>query len=67
MVAADIEVKGSHLPTSFCTTSGTTLVIIKKGSVMTSSSSGTNGTHALSTGLVVEDTGEGLGYGDERL
>ena len=66
MVTADVKVKGSDLPTSLCTTSGLTLVVIKERTMTTATTSGTDGTHALSTSLTVEDGREGRRHDDER-
>jgi len=47
---------------SLRTTSGTTLVVIKHGTVATSPTSSTDGTHALGMGLSGEDAGEDVGH-----
>jgi len=46
-------------------TSSPTLVVIEHGTMMISSTSSTERTDALSTSVVVEDTGEGVGHDDE--
>jgi len=67
LVLTDVKVEGSDLPVSRSTMSGPTLVIIQKGTMATSPMSSTNGMHALSTCLVVEDRREVGGHDDERL
>ena len=66
MVSTNVEVEGSHLPTSLRTTSSPTLVVVKKQTVSARPMSSTDRTHALSVGLSVEDTGEDVGHGDKR-
>jgi len=51
---------------SSCTTSSPTLVVIKHGAMMIMTTSSTKRTDALSTSVVVEDTGEGVGHGEEE-
>jgi len=41
--------------------------MVKHGTMTTSPPSGTDRTHALSTGLSGEDAGEDVGHDDERL
>ena len=67
MVSADVEVKGSYLPTGSRTTSSSALNIVKHGTMTATTLSGTNGTGTLSTSLIVEDAGKGGGHSDERL
>ena len=67
MVLTNVEVKGSYLPMSFHTTSGTTLVMVEHGTMAASPTNGVDGTHALSTGLSVEDRSEDFGHDEKRV
>jgi len=65
-VTTNVEVKGSYLPTGLCTTSSSALNIVKHGTMMATTSSGTNRTDTLSTSLIVEDAGKGVGHDDDE-
>ena len=48
------------------TTCSSRLNIVKKRVVATTTTSGTKGTDALSTSVIVEDAGEGGGHADDE-
>jgi len=58
LVSADVEIKGSYLPTDRRSTSSASLNIVKHGTMTATTTSGTKGTGTLSTRCIIEDAGE---------
>jgi len=58
LVLTDIKVEGSYLPTGRRSTRSSALNMVKHGTMMATTTSGTNGTGTLSTSLIGEDAGE---------
>ena len=70
MVSANVKIEGSYLPSGRRSMSSSALNMVKHGTMMATTTSGTNGTGTLSTSLITEDAGEGgrhVNGDDERM
>jgi len=65
LVPTKIIVEGSYLPTGRRSTSSSALNMVKHGVMTATTTSRTNRTGTFSTSLIVEDTGEDSGHGDD--